>query len=334
MTTNLDINTISMNQNRSLFAIGMNEQYYIYRIHNDPHKAQFHCINKEFGDIYKIKILNRSNIIAYVKKEEKQILFIWDASTEKIVKTVTCDNDIIHFDFTEEYIVIACLKTTYVFSFEQGEFIKEYETCPNPYGIFSLFQHKLITKSTKEGYIALHYINRQSTQIEIKAHETDIICIQLNQQGNMVATSSNTGTLIQVFSIHLDQLESIKTLRRGLSTTHILSIHFSDDGKWLLLISDTSTVHIFYIYSEFKTNKQGTYLSYFNNYVGLPSLNNILYAENSLYKIQTDTYTGKHIICSFQDDMITLINNKGLFTQYTFKPPSILLRFQCTLPLP
>ena len=47
----------------------------------------------------------------------------------------------------------------------------------------------------------------------IKAHESKIACLSINKNGTLLATSSDTGTLIRLFD--LNNGENISVFRRG-----------------------------------------------------------------------------------------------------------------------
>lgn len=79
----------------------------------------------------------------------------------------------------------------------------------------------------------------------IKAHKTPIRFLRLNHQGTMVATCSEQGTLIRVFSVHNGTL--IKEFRRGSDKADIYEMSFSPKGTKLAVVSDKQTLHVFQV---------------------------------------------------------------------------------------
>lgn len=77
----------------------------------------------------------------------------------------------------------------------------------------------------------------------IQAHKTPISQISLNSTGTLLATASDKGTVIRVFSVPGAQL--IGQFRRGVSPAKIYSISFNAVSTLLSVSSDTETVHIF-----------------------------------------------------------------------------------------
>lgn len=77
----------------------------------------------------------------------------------------------------------------------------------------------------------------------IEAHRSPLCCVALNSEGTLLATASETGTIIRVFSVPRGQ--KLYQFRRGTYPSTIYSMSFNL-GSTLLCVSSTSeTVHIF-----------------------------------------------------------------------------------------
>jgi len=70
----------------------------------------------------------------------------------------------------------------------------------------------------------------------------------LNFSGSLLATASDKGTLIRIFSTESGQ--PLQELRRGAEKADIYSICFDIKSKWLACSSDRSTIHIFTVSSK------------------------------------------------------------------------------------
>lgn len=81
---------------------------------------------------------------------------------------------------------------------------------------------------------------RSAAPINISAHENEIACIALNNQGTMVATASSKGTLIRVHDTLRKTL--LVELRRGADPATLYCINFSADSEFLCASSDKGTV--------------------------------------------------------------------------------------------
>ena len=85
--------------------------------------------------------------------------------------------------------------------------------------------------------------NNTSNPVRITAHQTAISCLALNEQGTLLATASEKGTLIRVFDTKT--AEMVVERRRGAQQANIYSICFNHNSTGLCVSSDHGTVHIF-----------------------------------------------------------------------------------------
>ena len=77
----------------------------------------------------------------------------------------------------------------------------------------------------------------------IQAHKTPVAILSLNPTGTLLATASDKGTVIRVFSV--PNGDKLHEFRRGSYPAKIYSISFNAVSSLLCVSSDTETVHIF-----------------------------------------------------------------------------------------
>lgn len=77
----------------------------------------------------------------------------------------------------------------------------------------------------------------------IEAHNSPLSCIALNSDGTLLATASEKGTIIRVFSI--PDAQKLYQFRRGSIPSRIYSMSFNSTSTLLTVSSATETVHIF-----------------------------------------------------------------------------------------
>ncbi len=77
----------------------------------------------------------------------------------------------------------------------------------------------------------------------IEAHNSPLSCIALNKDGTLLATASEKGTIIRVFSI--PDAQKLYQFRRGSIPSRIYSMSFNSTSTLLCVSSATETVHIF-----------------------------------------------------------------------------------------
>jgi autophagy-related protein 18 len=77
----------------------------------------------------------------------------------------------------------------------------------------------------------------------VEAHQAPLSCIALNNDGTLLATASEKGTIIRVFS--LPDARKLYQFRRGSIPSRIYSMSFNSTSTLLCVSSGTETIHIF-----------------------------------------------------------------------------------------
>ena len=108
-----------------------------------------------------------------------------------------------------------------------------------------------------KGIVKLINFNSTGQLPSITAHESKIACLSINQNGTLLATASDKGTLIRVFNIADGKL--LTELRRGSKSAEINCIVFDEQNKYVGCSSDNGTIHIFSIVSAMKNFNEDYY---------------------------------------------------------------------------
>ena len=77
----------------------------------------------------------------------------------------------------------------------------------------------------------------------VEAHRSPLSCILLNNEGTILATASDKGTIIRVFSV--PDAHKLYQFRRGSMPSRIFSMSFNISSTLLCVSSSTDTIHIF-----------------------------------------------------------------------------------------
>lgn len=138
----------------------------------------------------------------------------------------------------------------YLFNFITFDNIDIIETTKNQNGLVAVSTHPehnvVAFPGEEKGVVKVKIYHEDDEESEIKtftAHESQIVCISLNNTGNLLATASDKGTLIRIFNV-IDETK-IKELRRGSENAMIYSISFDNSSKYVCCTSERSTIHIF-----------------------------------------------------------------------------------------
>lgn len=102
---------------------------------------------------------------------------------------------------------------------------------------------KSIVKETISGDVLLYDLNRMEEVTVIQAHQSPISYIAINNEGTLMATSSEKGTIIRIFSI--PDGKKLYQFRRGSMPARIYFMSFNATSTLLCVSSATETVHIF-----------------------------------------------------------------------------------------
>jgi len=82
----------------------------------------------------------------------------------------------------------------------------------------------------------------------IKAHQSSLGCLSINSDGTMLATASEKGTVIRVFSVPGG--ERLFHFRRGSLPAQIFCMSFNATSTLLCVSSSSETVHIFKLVNQ------------------------------------------------------------------------------------
>jgi WD40 repeat protein len=91
----------------------------------------------------------------------------------------------------------------YVYNFADLRLIDAIDTCFNPKGICAMSPDPnisvLATPDKQKGHVKITIYEKNFSQV-IPAHQSSLSCIALNYSGSLLATASDKGTLIRLFS--------------------------------------------------------------------------------------------------------------------------------------
>ena len=208
------------------------------------------------GGIGIIEMLKRTNILALVgggKNPKFPInqLIIWDDHQGKIISKMRFNENIISVRLRSDKILAVTRNKFYAFNLNTLITIAIFDTFDNPLGIIATSNgdnDKLIVgfPYATQGHVLLCDISQNCEKKgEIPAHNSRLACISINKEGTILATASDKGTLIRIFTINDNQ--KITEFRRGSSNVEMNCIIFDPNNKFIGCSSNVGTIHIFSI---------------------------------------------------------------------------------------
>uniref|UniRef100_A0A8C9H4T2 Autophagy-related protein 18d-like n=1 Tax=Piliocolobus tephrosceles TaxID=591936 RepID=A0A8C9H4T2_9PRIM len=266
---------IAFNQDYSCLCMANEKGFKIYNTNPFAQTYSRDLTDRNKNGLYIAEMLYRCNILAITGnkndrkgKWSKNVLIIWDDRQMREIAKLTFPSNIIGVRLLREIIVVILEYKLCIYRLKDIILLETLNTSKNNTGLccVSNIDKNIIiaylspikgrvnirifeidtSENTNEGVPFINF----KTNLSIYAHDNSISCINLSNDGKLLATTSTKGTIIRLFNTFDGVL--INEFRRGTKHANILSLNISDDNNWLCLTSSSNTVHVFSIY---KTNK-------------------------------------------------------------------------------
>mmetsp|Transcript_24399 Transcript_24399/g.61179 ORF Transcript_24399/g.61179 Transcript_24399/m.61179 type:complete len:354 (-) Transcript_24399:1252-2313(-) len=252
----LHLRHVSFNQKQDCFACTTSRGFIVYNC--DPLAERF---RHDFGKgVRLVEMLERCNILALVGGGEGEMfpnnkVMLWDDYQKKCIVELDFRGDVRAVRLRKDRIVVATEDRVFVYTFSDLQPLQQVETYPNPTGILALSpmgDGVLACPGLNAGYVHVEHLGTHQTCM-IPAHENPLSQIQLSVDGTLLATASEKGTLIRIFSTATGT--QLRELRRGIDRALIYCISFNLSNSMLCVTSDKPTVHIFSLLDESSQNR-------------------------------------------------------------------------------
>jgi len=211
----------------------------------------------ENGGVGVVELLYRSNILALVggggcPQWPVNKVMLWDDTKRKCVGELSFHTPVKSVRMRKDIIIVALEKFIYIYNFVDLQLKYSFETMSNPRGLLALSVESLkrvvaFPCIKQKGLIQLELLGSSKTVI-IPAHESELGALCVNREGTLVASASERGTVIRVFSTASGQV--CHELRRGADRAIIFSICFNAASTFLACTSDKCTVHVFQVFDQ------------------------------------------------------------------------------------
>ncbi|KAI9845756.1 MAG: Phosphatidylinositol 3,5-bisphosphate-binding protein [Sclerophora amabilis] len=236
--------SVAFNQDKSCFSVGLDSGFCVFNA--EP------CELKKSRDfnagIGIVEMLGRQNYVALVgggkqPKFPQNKVVIWDDAKQKVAITLEFRTQVNRVRMSRTRIVVALRNSIHIYAFSSPpEKLSVFETADNPLGLCCLSSKTVAFPGRTPGQVQLVEMNRGNVSI-IPAHTASLRALELSPDGEVLATASETGTLIRIFSTN--NCARMAELRRGVDPAIIFSLAISPSNKLLAVTSDKSTLHVF-----------------------------------------------------------------------------------------
>lgn len=259
------------------FATANTEGWTIYGIH--PLRIiQKHTIPN--ASLKFVLPIHRSNIIFLVGGPPSPLyspnkVIIYDISISKPISSIEFSSQVLGLTARRDKLIVVLLNRIILLNlYSQSQITVEeegeWDTCDNPHGLVCLgteigstllvfpgrqtgqvqivqlpaFDPNLIPRPTSKPMKMKSEVRKDpypSTSILV-AHTTPLAALAITPNGHLIATASNTGTLIRIWDSKSSKL--LSELRRGTDGASVWGLRFKPDGSAICASSDKGTIHL------------------------------------------------------------------------------------------
>ncbi|KAF9289013.1 autophagy protein [Mortierella alpina] len=256
---------MNFNQDFSCISVGTKHGFKIYNC--DPFGK---CYSKSDSSIGIVEMLFCTSLVAIVgagdhPASSPRRLQIINTKRQSTICELTFPTTILSVKLNRKRLIVVLEDQIYVYDISNMKLLHTIETSPNPHAICAL------SPSSEHCYLAypsptpsptspfsnngrddshgpsgdVLIFNALTLQVVniVQAHKTSVSNIAINSEGTMLATASDKGTVIRIWSI--PNAQRLYQFRRGAQSARIYSLSFNLASTLLCVSSDTDTVHIF-----------------------------------------------------------------------------------------
>uniref|UniRef100_A0A8B9MP32 WD repeat domain, phosphoinositide interacting 1 n=2 Tax=Neoaves TaxID=3078114 RepID=A0A8B9MP32_9AVES len=230
-------------------AIGTTTGYRLFSLSSVEQLDQVHESN-EIPDVYIVERLFSSSLVVVVSHAKPQQMNVYHFKKGTEICNYSYSSKILSIRLNRQRLVVCLEESIYIHNIKDMKLLKTImDTPPNTTGLCALSinhanSYLAYPGSATSGEIALYDGNTLKTACTIPAHDGPLAALAFNSTGSKLASASEKGTVIRVFSIPGGQ--KLYEFRRGMKRyVNISSLVFSMDSQFLCASSNTETVHIF-----------------------------------------------------------------------------------------
>ncbi|OTB01565.1 hypothetical protein M426DRAFT_323326 [Hypoxylon sp. CI-4A] len=261
--SNPALNFITFNQDHSCLAVGTSRGFRIY--HTDPFSKIF---SSDDGNIAIIEMLFSTSLVALVLSPRH--LIIQNTKRASVICELTFPSAVLAVRLNRKRLAVVLEDEIYLYDIANMSLLTNIATSPNPSAVCALSpssEHcylayplpkprddaqdkrpshappaSVYAPVTSGDVLIYDTLTLKAVNV-IEAHRSPLSCIALNNEGTLLATASETGTIIRVFSVPRGQ--KLFQFRRGTYPSTIYSMSFNMASSLLCVSSTSETVHIF-----------------------------------------------------------------------------------------
>ncbi|RLN66967.1 hypothetical protein BBJ29_006910 [Phytophthora kernoviae] len=246
-SSHTDLLFLSFNQEASCISVGTRQGFGIYNC--EPFGK---CFQENIGGIGIAEMLYCTSLVALVGAGDQPAfsprrLRVWNTKTGAAICDLNFVTAVLAVRMNRQRLVAVLERKIYIFDISTMKILETLDTSPNPKALCVLSPHDnghlAFPSGASPGEIVLYDANNLSVLNAFQAHRTAPVAMAFNPQGTLLATASESGTLIRVFSVPSGK--KVAAFRRGSYGAQVYCLAFNESSTVLCASSDTGTIHFF-----------------------------------------------------------------------------------------
>jgi len=243
-----DLLFVNFNQDITSLAVGSRLGYKLFSLNSVEKLEEIHDFDKD--DVCIVERLFSSSLVAIVSLSAPRKLKVCHFKKGTEICNYSYPNTILAVKLNRVRLLVTLEESLYIHNIRDMKVLHTIrDTPPNPNGLCALSSNSdncylAYPGSNQIGEIQIFDgVNLRAVTM-IPAHDSPVASLAFNSAATLIASASEKGTVIRVFSVPSGQ--KLFEFRRGVKRcAHIYSLSFSLDSMFLAASSNTETVHIF-----------------------------------------------------------------------------------------
>ncbi|XP_041491588.1 WD repeat domain phosphoinositide-interacting protein 1 isoform X2 [Microtus oregoni] len=215
------LSCFSFNQDCTSLAIGTKAGYKLFSLSSVEQLDQVHGSN-EIPDVYIVERLFSSSLVVVVSHTKPRQMNVYHFKKGTEICNYSYSSNILSIRLNRQRLLVCLEESIYIHNIKDMKLLKTLLDIPsNPTGLCALSinhsnSYLAYPGSQTTGEIVLYDGNSLKSVCTIAAHEGTLAAITFNSSGSKLASASEKGTVIRVFSVPDGQ--KLYEFRRGMKS--------------------------------------------------------------------------------------------------------------------
>ncbi|VEN46070.1 unnamed protein product [Callosobruchus maculatus] len=265
---------VNFNQDSTSLAVGCRTGYRLYSLNSVEHLDQIYSNGGE--DCCLVERLFSSSLVAVVSLTAPRKLKVCHFKKGTEICNYSYSNTILAVKLNRSRLVVCLEESLYIHNIRDMKVLHTIrDTPPNPQGLCALSINSgdcflAYPGSSTIGEVQIFDAINLHAKTMIHAHDSPLAALAFSPSGQRIATASEKGTVIRVFSS--TDASKLYEFRRGMKRCVAIScLAFAPCGQFLGCSSNTETVHVFKLEepkdSPRRSVEETSWMGYLTNYL-------------------------------------------------------------------